>query len=141
MKYKLTDETMTTYNGVVLHRIECVESFENVKVGDKGGWLQKEENLSQNGNCWVYENAHVYENALVYGNARVCGNAVINNNGDCIVFKNNWSSGRYFTWTRSNDMWKVGCFYGTGKELVEKRIKIANSVEIAIKHMLNSLKN
>lgn len=25
MKYKLTDETMTTESGVVLHRIECVE--------------------------------------------------------------------------------------------------------------------
>ena len=39
---------------------------------------------------------------------------------DYIVFKNWWSSGRYFTWTRSNNMWKVGCFYGSGKELVEK---------------------
>lgn len=44
----------------------------------------------------------------------MCGNA------DYIVFKNSWSSGRYFTWTRSNDMWKVGCFYGTGEELIKK---------------------
>ena len=34
MKYKLTDETMTTNSGVLLHRIECVECFGNVKVGD-----------------------------------------------------------------------------------------------------------
>lgn len=39
---------------------------------------------------------------------------------DYIVFKNWWSSGRYFTWTRSNDMWSVGCFYGTGEELIKK---------------------
>lgn len=30
------------------------------------------------------------------------------------------SSGRYFTYTKSNKMWKVGCFYGTGQELIEK---------------------
>lgn len=42
---------------------------------------------------------------------------------DYIVFKNWWSSGRYFTWTRSNDMWCVGCFYGTGKELIAKAYK------------------
>lgn len=34
--------------------------------------------------------------------------------------KNWWGSGRYFTWTRSNDMWTVGCFYGTGEELIKK---------------------
>lgn len=39
---------------------------------------------------------------------------------DYIVFKNWWSSGRYFTWTRSNNMWSVGCFYGTGDELIKK---------------------
>ena len=123
MKYKLTDETMTTESGVVLHRIECITSFSNVKEGDRGGWIEREENLSQLGDCWVYYNAQVYDNARVYGNAHLCGYAVIKNNGDYIVFKNNWSSGRYFTWTRSNDMWRVGCFYGTGQELIEKAYK------------------
>ena len=117
MKYKLTDETMTTESGVLLHRIECVSSFGNVKSGEKGGWIEKEENISQLGDCWVYGNARVYGDALVYGNAVIC------NNNDYIVFKNNWSSGRYFTWTRSNDKWIVGCFYGTGKELIEKAYK------------------
>ena len=117
MKYKLTDEKMTTDGGVLLHRIECVESFENAKAGDKGGWVQNENNLSQNGNAWVSGNAEVF------GNAWVSGNAIICNSNDYIVFKNNWSSGRYFTWTSSNDMWKVGCFYGTGKELIEKAYK------------------
>ena len=153
MKYKLTDETMTTESGVLLHRIECVRSFENVKAGDLGGWIEKEENLSQDGDCWVYdnarvcdnaevcdnakvyENAEVYGNAKLYGNAKVCGNSWVCGNAwvygnaeicnikDYIVFKNNWSTGRCFTWTRSNDKWKVGCFYGTGKELIEKAYK------------------
>ena len=87
------------------------------------------------GNANVYGNAMVYDNAMVcghpkiYGNAEiiakavVCGDAEIANDLDYIVFKNWWSSGRCFTWTRSNNMWKVGCFYGTSNELIEKAYK------------------
>lgn len=57
------------------------------------------------------------------GRIVICGNSVIESDYDYIVFKNWWSSGRYFTWTRSNDMWLVGCFYGTGKELIAKAYK------------------
>lgn len=106
-KYKLTEETKE-WCGHTLHRIEALKDFGDVKTGDKGGWIKKEENLNQDGNAWVYGNALVYGDAKVYGDA------------DYIVFKNWWSSGRYFTWTRSNNMWKVGCFYGTGEELIKK---------------------
>ena len=53
------------------------------------------------------------------GNATL-RDAVIESKHDWIVFKNWWSSGRHFTWTRSNNMWSVGCFYGTGEELIKK---------------------
>lgn len=78
------------------------------------------------GNAEVYDNAQVYDNARVYGNAVVCGeawiceDAQITKTSDYIIFKNFWSSGRHFTWTGSNNMWKVGCFYGTGEELIKK---------------------
>ena len=42
---------------------------------------------------------------------------------DYIVFKNWRSSGRYFTWTRNNNMWSVRCFFGTGEELIAKAYK------------------
>ena len=187
-KYKLTEESIN-YCNKTLYRIESLKDFSIVKKGDKGGYIEKEDNLSQEGDCWISDNAkvfdsavvsgnakvygnakvcgntkvfgdaYVYGNALVYnnaviygkaevfsdavvydkvrvfddayvcgkvivcGNAQVCGNAEIKNNSDYIVFKNWWSSGRYFTWTRSNNMWKVGCFYGTGKELIAKAYK------------------
>ena len=57
---------------------------------------------------------------MVYGDAWVSGDAEVSKLNDYIVFKNNWSSGRHFTYTRSNKMWKVGCFYGTGEELIKK---------------------
>ena len=75
------------------------------------------------GDAVVYDNAAVYGNARIYGNAEICGDAEIASNSDYIVFKNWWSSGRYFTWTKNNNMWKVGCFYGTGEQLIEKAYK------------------
>lgn len=188
-KYKLAEETRTIGKHV-LHRIKALKSFDNVKKGELGGFVEKEDNLSHKGNCWVFNNAQVFENAQVYGNARllenaqvygnadvsdevqvygcarvygyakvygnaeiyenteihgnawvydnaiicgnaevtgsvkvnsyafVCANALIKDASDYIVFKNWWSSGRYFTWTRSNNMWAVGCFFGTGEELI-----------------------
>lgn len=127
-KYKFTDETKEVY-GTTLHRIVALKDFAGVENGDKGGWIENENNLSQYGNAWVYGDARVYGNAQVYDNARVFGRAevfgiaMVYDNAGYIVFKNFWSSGRYFTWTRSNNMWRVGCFYGTGEELIAKAYK------------------
>ena len=199
-KYKLTDETINL-NGATLYRIEALKDFGEIKKGDKGGFIESENNLAHEGDAWVSDNAHVYgdacvfdnarvynnafvsgyaqvygnafvygnawlydntrvcgyawvadnarvygdanvyddssvfgsacvyDNARVYGNALVrgyacvCGDAKISNKSDYIVFQNWWSSGRYFTWTRSNNMWSVGCFYGTGEELIKKAYK------------------
>ena len=74
----------------------------------------------------IFGNAIVLGNAILFGHAKVYGKATINGDAkvydavDYIVFKNFWSSGRYFTWTRSNNKWSVGCFYGTGEELIKK---------------------
>lgn len=40
-KYKLTDETKET-NGVIIHRIEALRDFGDIKVGDKGGYVEDE---------------------------------------------------------------------------------------------------
>lgn len=77
-------------------------------------------NARVSGNATVRDNATVFRIATVGDKAEIGGNAKVCNNADYIVFKNFWSSGRYFTWTRSNNMWSVGCFYGTGEELIKK---------------------
>ena len=232
-KYKLTEEICYDFLGIKLYRIEALKDFGIVKKGDKGGYIENENNLSQEGDCWIYGNtkvsdkaivcgnaqvsgnaqvfgnATVYGNALVYGNAKVfddakvydgakvygdaivsnnaivvnkaivcgnakvfgnavicdnalvygnavicdnalvfgnaevygyvqvCGSAEIKDNSDYIVFKNWWSSGRYFTWTRSNNMWKVGCFYGTGEELIAKASKDSELSGIEYKRVVD----
>ena len=67
--YKLTDETKTLPNGVILKRIELTQDCKWGKKGEKGGWIEKEENLKDNAR--VSDNAHVYGDALVSDNARV----------------------------------------------------------------------
>lgn len=78
-KYELTDNTKIVY-GIMLHKIRALKDFETitgeiVKAGDFGGWIEKESNLSQDGQCWVFDNAEVYGDAWVYDNAEVYGDA------------------------------------------------------------------
>ena len=98
-KYEFTDETIY-WNGHILHRIK--------RLSDSilGGWIESEDNLSQEGNCWVDGEAMVYDNAKVsgnaqvsdeakvYGNATICQNAYIYDSaqvyGDAIVSDNIW---------------------------------------------------
>ena len=76
MKYRLTNNKKE-WCGKTLFQIEATISFGVVSKGQLGGWIEKENNLSQYGNAWVYDNARVYGNAWVYGDARVYGNARI----------------------------------------------------------------
>ena len=89
-KYELTSETKQ-WLGRTLYRIRALVAFGEVDAGELGGWIEKESNLDQNGNAWVYGNARVYGNALVYGNARVYGNAWVY--GNALVYGNAWVYG------------------------------------------------
>ena len=52
-KYKLINETKE-WCGITLHRIEYLKDFADVEEGEKGGWIEKEENLSQDDDARVY---------------------------------------------------------------------------------------
>ena len=218
-----------------LYRIEALRDFGDVKKGQLGGFIAKEENLSHEGDCWVYkdamvfddahvsENAKIYdqvkvydnacvygeaqihdtsrinvnanvygnakifgitsvsENAKVYGNAHiftsiisgsaqvfenavvhygpwigehaqikgkaiVCGlaeifgDAIVAKNGDYLVLHKWWSDQyQYITWTRSNDKYKDGSFYGTAEEFLDYREKysmmFASNYEQIVKYV------
>ena len=90
-KFELTTETKINIFGKKLFRIKALISFGLISAGEKGGWVEKEENLSQSGNAWVFGNAEVSGNAEVYGNARVSGNAEVY--GDAWVSSNAEVSG------------------------------------------------
>lgn len=102
-KYKLTDE-MKEYNGKFLYRIQALRNFRDVKAGDLGGWIESEDNLSQEGDCWVYDEAMVLDSARVEDSAFASWKAIISENakikyfsvatGNAKIFGNAAISGR-----------------------------------------------
>ena len=71
--------------------IKAVKNFGDVSEGRLGGYVQGYHNLSQSGNCWIYDSATVVDNARVIGNAKVCDCALIN--GNAIISDNAQISG------------------------------------------------
>lgn len=79
-KYKLTNKTIN-HNGFTLYRIKALRDFGDVDAGDLGGYIQSEDNLSHEGDCWVYDRALVYRDAWVSGDACVLDNAKVFGSG------------------------------------------------------------
>lgn len=75
-KYGLTSD-VRVIEDKVLHRIISLIDFGNVKAGTMGGFVESENNLSQDGLAWVMDNACVMDDARVLGDAKVCGNACV----------------------------------------------------------------
>ena len=82
-KYTTTGETRII-DGHVLYRIKALKDFDDVKVGDLGGFIEYEHNLSHLHNGWIYYDAAVYEHARVH-HAKIKGKIAIG--GQSIVWK------------------------------------------------------
>lgn len=89
-KYELTQETKTIYVTKQYHRIRARKDFLDIKAGDSGGWIEREENLSQEGNAWICDDAKAGANAQVKGNAMIDGFAHVD--GNARVDGNAWVS-------------------------------------------------
>lgn len=135
-KFELTTDKIKS-NGVTLHRIKALIDFGDVKAGELGGYVEKETNLSQYGDAWVYRHAQVFGNAwvrdnacvcgngLVYGNAWMCSNAQVSSDADYICLKGFGSRNRnrnitMFRTENGNICVSCGCFIGTLQEFENK---------------------
>ena len=121
-KFELTSE-FVTFLGKKLFRIKALISFGNVKEGELGGFVEKEENLDQSGNAWVSGNARVSGDAWVSGNAWVSSNAWVSGNADYATVHGFGSEYRTTTFfrTKAGDIGvRCGCFYGTLEEFRAK---------------------
>ena len=101
-KFEFTGETKTTINGIVLHRIKALVRIDLgystiIEVGDLGGWLEKEDNLSNLGNAWVFGDAEVFGDAKIYGDALISGYSRVFDNarvfGNARVYNYAWVFG------------------------------------------------
>ena len=113
-KYELTAEFIEQW-GKKLFRIKALISFGSVEAGELGGYVEKEDNLAQTGDAWVYGNARVS------GNARVCGNA------DYLLIGRIGSRFSFTTFFKNKDKGitvSCGCFLGT---IAEFRAKVTDT--------------
>ena len=119
-KFEFTGETKTIslfFRTATLHRIRAVAEFGLVKIGDLGGWIEKEENLSHEGKAWVCGDAEVW------GNAEVCGDAEVFSASHVLVIGAIGSRDDFTTFFRDKDneiTVKCGCFLGKIDKFLEK---------------------
>lgn len=75
---------------IKLYRIQTLKTFTKlgkygpvIHVGELGGYVETEDNLSQQGSCWIFDKAkikdggRVLDDAYVYDNAMVSRNAIV----------------------------------------------------------------
>ena len=108
-KFEFTGETKVHWTGTILHRIKALVEIDigcrKVPVGELGGWLEKESNLSGDGNAQVSGDAWVFKakHYLIMG-PMGSRNAITtffrNKNGDIKV--------------------NCGCFHGDIHEFLDK---------------------
>lgn len=149
-KFELTTETKINILGKKLFRIKALISFGPISAGEKGGWVEKEENLSQSGNAWVSgnaevsgdacvrDNAYIAGNAWVFGNAEVSGDALVRSNADYTTINGFGTQFRTTTFFRCKDKeirCKCGCFFGTISEF-RKQVKRTRKGKVAEEYLM-----
>lgn len=59
-KYELLKNDIITVNNRTLYEIRALKDFSDVKREGIGGYIEKEDNLSHDDNCWIYGNDKEY---------------------------------------------------------------------------------
>lgn len=89
-KYEILKGDTKGVDGVTVYRIVALKDFADVEAGDKGGYIESEKCLEQDGACWVYDEAVILGKSNLEQNARVYGKSVVKGNcyltGDCLIF-------------------------------------------------------
>lgn len=81
-KYEILRENaqlLKQFGSITVYRIRALKDFADVKAGDLGGWIESEDNLGQEGDCWVYDDSIAMHHAKVRDNARIREQAIVAN--------------------------------------------------------------
>lgn len=162
MKYELTNEKKDVGRHTV-YRIRAIKDIpvaedHVIKAGTLGGFVESESNLSQQGKCWIYDEAVVYAGAMVSGNAnvrdyaQVSGNARICKNahvygqaviaGNVTVRGHAWINGDAFITATNNDQLVIeGNCYINGDVRIDGAMTLGGNVMIGNGAMIKSDKD
>lgn len=122
--FELTDKFIINAFGIKLLQIKCTRKIKHADVGDLGGYIEKEDNLS--GDAWVS------------GNAQVSGDAKVSNNNEHCGFDCFGSANRHIHAykTQSGKVEIIcGCFRGSIEEFEEQVKKTHQGNEFERQYM------
>ena len=153
-KYEITDITEYKFERE-LYRIRALKNFGDVKKGDLGGFVSSYDNLSQDGDCWIYDNAAVVDNANIIedakikGDAKICGAVVVRGDSvirdDCEIYMQSFIVDSYISGEcclynmEVHDSKLEGCLY-LNQSSIQKSNIIANDARIHDKTFIHDSK-
>lgn len=132
-KIILTDKFVINSFGIKLFQIKCTKSFKYAQKGDFGGYVEKEGNLDQENDAWVFGNARVSSDADIENDNEHCG---FDGFGSC-----NRHTHAYMTKEKKVEI-ICGCFRGSIEEF-EKKVEETHSgtvYEKQYKSIINVIK-
>ena len=114
MKYEILKDEFIEFNDRKLYRIKALKDFRDVKKGTVGGYIESEQNLSQEGDAWVS------------GDARVSGYARVLNRHSVVWFSNvGTENGTLTVYCGKNGLIATrGCFTGSVEDFLAKSAKV-----------------
>jgi hypothetical protein len=137
MKYKLRTDLSAYIGFRKLYRIEALKDFSYIEKGHIGGYVESEENLSQDNNCWVFDDAQVYgnaqlfDNAQLFGNTKLYGNAQVYGNAQLFGYAQVYGNAKIYGNAKLYDNTKV---YGNAQvfdiAFVYDNVKICNDTKL-----------
>ena len=122
-KYILVRDDSIGCNTLKYYRPMAIKDFSDVHKNDIGGFVKRYSNLSQFGNCWVYDEAVVIGKALVSENARVykdsciCGNAQVYGNAKVTDYAMVMDNAKIYDDTEVSGYTKISGDTGVSKQI------------------------
>ena len=131
-KYQLLLDDTIIREGRKLYRIQALRDVRHsVEKGEVGGYVESEANLSQEGTCWLFDDACAYENGRVEGDALLSGHATLRGKAklieEAMVFGHAIVEGEATVGEESvlRDQVVVG-----GKAVVKGRVRLTECVHV-----------
>lgn len=91
MKYKLLQNDKIEFKGRTLYRIQAVKEVGPIKEDYIGGYVENENILSHDGECWIGGEAKVFGNSRIFDNAKIYDESIVRESkisGHSVIAKN-----------------------------------------------------
>ncbi len=121
---------------IVVYRIRALRDFGDVKAGDLGGYIESENNLAHDGNCWVYDKSVACCDAVVKDNAALRGDSEIGMAASVSGNANIFGKARIKNNVQISDYAKVGTItdgihdHQRNTVIIENNAKISGNAEV-----------